>query len=182
MFPQDNLLQDGASNPENYEGLDQIWRRVILTQHLWDPIRKSITDLSKNVIYRGVGFEVDPQNEFAFPILKGSHSTYNSKGEIELTSTNINLVAGYQSRFNSRFLFSGSLDMCSDFFIGLSVRYNETYLDSSNYQICMNIADWTFQQKAVLRYSNLEHKLDDPALIAKGQNFHDYKEGDAVHF
>jgi len=44
------------------------------------------------------------------------------------------------------------------------------------------MVDWTFQQKSVLRYSNLIHRLDDPKLIEKGQNPHDYKEGDAVHF
>lgn len=72
--------------------------------------------------------------------------------------------------------------MCSDNFISYSIRSNETFANSANFQFCMNIADWTFQQKSVLRTSNLEHRLDDPVLIQKGQHMHDYKEGDPVHF
>ena len=101
VFLQDNLLLDNNQNPDKYEGVDQIRRRSIFTKTLWDPIRRSIVNLNNNVIYKGVGFDVDPNNDFAFPILKGSVSTYNSNSSILTTATNITLVGGYQSRHNS---------------------------------------------------------------------------------
>jgi len=51
--------------------------------------------VKNNLIYKGLGFDIDSNNDYAFPILKGSKSTYNSNDQIATTSTQINLVAGY---------------------------------------------------------------------------------------
>ena len=46
----------------------------------------------------------------------------------------------------------------------------------------MDIINWVFQKKSVIRATNIQHHLNDPKLIQRGQASNDYKEGDDVYF
>ena len=103
------------STPNEYDTLTSSTRgNVILSSNVWAPVTKTVTSISKPVVFNGVGFDIDENNDYVFSILKASALTHNSDKRVKSTGVDINLVAGYQSRLNSRFSFSGSLEMCSD--------------------------------------------------------------------
>ena len=102
IYPQDNVLSDGQSTPSDYDSISSSVRDdVILSQNVWSPVSKTVTSITKPVIFNGVGFDIDENNEYAFPILKASALTHNSDERIKATGEDINLVGGYQSRLNS---------------------------------------------------------------------------------
>lgn len=182
MYPQDNELKDGKTTPEDYDNISGNRGDVILTENVFVPVRSTITSAEKPVVYHGVGFEIDTLNDKVFPILKASPTTYASNSTVESFGGDINLVAGYQSEYNQRFTFSGSLAMCSDEFITFSTPLNKDYRVSPNFKMCADLLDWTFGKKGVLRATNIVHHLNSPALISKGQKPQDYKENDDVFF
>lgn len=162
-------MSDGQSTPSDYDSISSSVRDdVIISQNVWSPISKTVTSITKPVVFNGVGFDIDENNEYVFPILKASALTHNSDEWIKATGEEINLVGGYQSRLNSWFVFSGSLEMCSDSFISLSIPKNKQYEDSANFNLCMDIINWVFQKKSVIRATNIQHHLNDPKLIQRG--------------
>lgn len=66
----------------------------------------------------------------------------------EVSGEQLTLVAGYQTRYNSRATLAGSMDMCSDAVMAES---------PDNLQFCKQLINWAFQETGVLRASNLRH-------------------------
>lgn len=66
----------------------------------------------------GLGQTVDPDNQYAFPILRAEQSTFSwnsDKSEVAKSSGEaITLVSGYQTRGNQRVSISSSLSLCSN--------------------------------------------------------------------
>jgi len=115
-----------------------------LSDNIWKPVSSSISSVSKPIVFNGVGFDLDESNSYLFPILKASQYTHCSDEKVKTSGSDITLVAGYQSRLNSRFIFSGSLDMCSDEYISFSTPLNKNYQSSPNFNFCMDLINWTF--------------------------------------
>jgi len=81
------------------------------------------------------------------------------------------VVAGYQSRSNHRATISGSMSICSDEMMLLTVDHDaqKTIDSSTNYRFCKELLNWVFQESGVLRASNLRHnkkgeKCTDPDI------------------
>lgn len=71
------------------------------------------------ILYDGISMEIDPHNQYLFPILKGDDNTYsvNTKsGSFYGFGERIKLVNGYQARNNRRVVISGSTALCSNRF------------------------------------------------------------------
>ena len=117
------------------------------------------------ILYRGVGHVVDDENILAVSILRGNPSTYsvtsltsNSVAPVN-TGANSLLVTGMQARNNARLLISGSVDMFSNTFF--QAKYNLTGMKVGNEYFCSEIVKWTFRQKGVLRFRDIEHHKSD---------------------
>ena len=128
-YPQDNILSDSSRT----EG--------ITTSNVFKPVRKSISDPSSDIIFNGIGVSLDSKNDRAFQILQGSETSFATDSKVSDMGKDLTLVAGYQSRANTRFSFAGSIDMCSDKRIASQGSKSE----SSNYRFCEDLMQWTFQ-------------------------------------
>ena len=82
---------------------------------------------------------MDPANQFVFPILRAESTTvsvFDSEDKIsDVSGEQLTLVAGFQTRYNSRASIAGSMQMCSD----AVVAENE-----ANLQFCKQLASWVF--------------------------------------
>ena len=133
---------------------------------------------------------LDTTNENVFPILKGDDSMYaisseSSKkgkgGSFKIAGADITLVAGYQSRYNQRVAIAGSINICSDDFISASMKAEGNLSSSANFELCMNVFKWNFQQKSVLKIENFNHSLVDKSLVESGrQQSQEYKLKDEI--
>ena len=151
---------------------------VVWSDNLFTPIKQTIVNFSTPAAYRGTGMKLDVNNEFVFPILKADPYTYandpnhgkktKKNASLKTAGPDITLVAGYQSRYNQRVVMTGSIDMCSDDFLSLTTSTRESNKESSNFLLCMNIMDWNFQRKSVLKAENLQHSLADKSLVISG--------------
>mmetsp|Transcript_40170 Transcript_40170/g.38667 ORF Transcript_40170/g.38667 Transcript_40170/m.38667 type:complete len:85 (+) Transcript_40170:355-609(+) len=84
-----------------------------------------------------MGHVLDPLNEFVFPILRAEPTTYSySKEKSEISTVSgeaLTLVSGYQTRANQRASLSGSIELCSNKYILMSLGEEGTVGSSSNY-------------------------------------------------
>lgn len=73
---------------------------------------------SGSVTYRGYGLRIDPNNVLAMPIVSGDYATtsLSSEGASQNSASGITLIAAVQTRYNNRFVLSGSLEFFSDAF------------------------------------------------------------------
>ena len=84
------------------------------------------------------------------------------------------MVAGYQTLYNLRVSFSGSLEMCSN--EAIMATRNEakgnSIQSSSNYVLCSELVEWTLQERGVLKTSNVRHrKVGDAWTGANPENY-----------
>ncbi len=104
--------------------------------------------------------DIDPQNNFVFPILKAGENAYsiNLKNDnIYSNGNHIKLVSAYQARNNRRIVISGSTNLCSNKFYYLSNKdYNSN--KSPNEEFCQNLLEWNFQITGVLKFENIRHR------------------------
>ncbi|KAJ2750102.1 oligosaccharyl transferase glycoprotein complex, beta subunit, partial [Coemansia nantahalensis] len=104
------------------------------------------------VYFKGVGHRYDASNPLLTPVLTGAPTTYSApSGAAVLSGGSMGLVSVFQTRSNARVAFSGSADLFSD---ALMKKKR-----SSNRQFARDIAQWTFQEKAVLRETAHRHHL-----------------------
>lgn len=98
------------------------------------------------VLFGGIAQMVQPGG-FGIDILTASSYGY-SKGPSGISSMGdaTTLVSGSQTLNGARALFLGSLEMCSDEIFGHS---------SENEKFCSEVSKWVFQEKSVLKWSNL---------------------------
>ena len=73
---------------------------------------------SGSVTYQGYGLRIDPNNVLAIPIVSGDYATtsLSSEGASQNSAGGITLIAAVQTRYNNRFVLSGSLAFFSDAF------------------------------------------------------------------
>ncbi|MCQ2815810.1 MAG: dolichyl-diphosphooligosaccharide--protein glycosyltransferase subunit [archaeon] len=117
----------------------------------------------KNILYEGIGMDVDPANNYVFPILKGISTMYSSNpstNDYYANGERIKLVSAYQGRNNRRVIISGSMNMCSDMFYYLSNTdsNNSDMTKSPNGKFCQELLNWNFQKTGVLKFENIRHR------------------------
>ena len=88
------------------------------------PVFDTFDERSDGVSFSdGIGMLLDPTNEFVFPILRAESTTVSvlppkKEGDqakiSDVSGEQLTLVAGYQTRYNNRAVFAGSLNLCSD--------------------------------------------------------------------
>ena len=121
------------------------------------------------ILYEGIGMDLDPQNQYVFPILKADENSYsvNAKtNEVYANGDKVKMVGGYQARNNRRVVISGSANMCSDKMYYLSNVNGINIAESSNAKFCMDILNWNFQRSGVLKFENVRNnrKSDGKSL------------------
>jgi len=97
-------------------------KNVVFSKNLFSPFlheSKGIFSQSeKPVAFSGVAMTLDPENLFVFPILRAEESTFSFNSEqneiSKISGEQLTLVAGYQARKNQRVATSGSISMCSN--------------------------------------------------------------------
>ena len=104
--------------------------------------------------------DIDPQNNFVFPILKAGENAYsiNLKNDnIYSNGNHIKLVSAYQAINNRRIVISGNTNFYSNKFYYLSNKdYNSN--KSPNEEFCQNLLEWNFQITGVLKFENIRHR------------------------
>ena len=117
------------------------------------------------ILYKGIGMDLDPQNKYVFPILRGDKNSYSvskATGEVYSNGEHIKLVNGYQARNNRRIVVLGSTEICSDKFYYLSMTDdNKSMLESPNAIFCEDILNWNFQRTGILKYENVRHNNNE---------------------
>lgn len=120
-----------------------------------------VTKLPKGyILYEGIAQEIDPHNQYVFPILRADENSYsiNSRtGEFYNNGDRIKLISGYQARNNRRVVISGSTSVCSDKFYYLSSTDGKVE-NSPNALFCQDLLNWNFQRTGVLKYDNIRHQ------------------------
>eukprot|EP00698_Gefionella_okellyi_P006358 TRINITY_DN15725_c0_g1_i1.p1 TRINITY_DN15725_c0_g1~~TRINITY_DN15725_c0_g1_i1.p1 ORF type:complete len:429 (+),score=107.43 TRINITY_DN15725_c0_g1_i1:1382-2668(+) len=114
----------------------------------------------KNILFRGVAMVVDDSSELVIPILTAESTAFSlepSKNVNEKPTAvgkNAVLVGSLQARNNARVTLSGSLELFSnEFFAGKTAGGAA----SDNQQFAVGVATWTFQERGLLRGSNIRH-------------------------
>ncbi|GAM20895.1 hypothetical protein SAMD00019534_040700, partial [Acytostelium subglobosum LB1] len=119
-----------------------------------------LKDKKAPVLFKGIGHSIR-NNPLNYAILTGVSTAYSAKlstgASTKLYGTSVGLVSSLQARNNARVTFSGSLDLFSDKFFQSSINGQK----SGNAEFVNNLVSWTFQERGILRSSNL--------VIAKGQ-------------
>ena len=88
------------------------------------------------------------------------------------------LVSAYQTRSNTRVLFTASSDICSNAFAAASVTIDGQSQRSGNAELCENLIAWTFREQGVLRSRQLTHHQVGSSDI----NPHSYRVSDYTSF
>ncbi|XP_045163066.2 dolichyl-diphosphooligosaccharide--protein glycosyltransferase 48 kDa subunit-like [Mercenaria mercenaria] len=117
-------------------------------------------------LFRGVGMVADPENPLVLSLLHASSTSYSYKPDEPVedyplaVGTNTLLVAALQARNNARVVFVGSIDFFSDEFFSSSVQKangGKRYEKAGNQDLAMNLADWVFKSRGVLRVGDVKH-------------------------
>jgi len=185
LFPLKSSVTGGdKKNSKSIKGVNDSY--LAFSANVFDQIKKTIIDVDSPVAYKGTGMILDKSNDYVFPILMGDTDVVTNipknskKKNINKKDSSITLIAGYQSRYNQRAVISGSIDMCTDNFISATASGNG-HESSSNFQMCINMLKWNFQQKSVLKMENFDHSLVDTSLIESGaQTRQEYKLKDQI--
>jgi oligosaccharyltransferase complex subunit beta len=187
LYPSKTELT-GDSKQTKVEGVDS--EILAWTNNFNSKTKKTITSPDSAVLYSGTGMKLDEKNSYVFPILQGDIDMVarlpvkKIKGKDvkrSFAAQDIVLVAGYQSRYSQRAVMSGSINLCSDEFIKTSTSKGKDHTTSANFQFCMDVLNWNFQQKSVLKMENFSHSLVDKSLVESGrQKNQEYKLKDEI--
>ncbi|EFA76557.1 dolichyl-diphosphooligosaccharide-protein glycotransferase [Heterostelium album PN500] len=108
------------------------------------------------VLFKGIGHAIR-QNELNYAVLTGASTAYSGKAttgaSTKLLGKRVGLVSSLQARNSARVTFSGSLELFSDNFFNAKVNGNQP---SGNQKFVENLVSWTFQERGILRTSNLQ--------------------------
>lgn len=117
-------------------------------------------------LFKGVGMVADPENPLVLPLLHASSTAYSYSPDSPIDDyplaigTNTLLVAALQARNNARVIFVGSIDFFSDEFFSSAVQKangGKRYEKSGNQELALNLADWVFKARGVLRVGQVKH-------------------------
>lgn len=176
---------------------------ILKSNNLFKPLTEMHTPVftfsnQTQIAFTGIGAILDRENQYVFPILSANLNSYSAT-HYEVTAENparisdaqgerLVVVAGYQSRSNHRATISGSMSICSDEMMLLTVDHDaaKTIDSSANYRFCKELLNWVFQESGVLRATNLRHnkkgeKCVDPD-ITKCPNPENYQLEDNIEF
>ena len=112
---------------------------------------------SGKLLYEGIAHRTDSISppKLNLPLLTGSYTSYApSKDSFFASGKDAVLVSALQARNNARVVFCGSLKMLSDSFFS---RTDDEGNKFANQKFVQDLLLWNFQQKSVLRISNLNH-------------------------
>lgn len=120
------------------------------------------------VLFRGIAQDIEEDSPLLVSLLSASSSAYSSAinkpiNEISVAGRKISLVTALQARNSARVTFSGSLELFSDNFFNHPVqKYTadgsaKKFDKSGNEAFAKNVAEWTFQERGILRTSNVRH-------------------------
>jgi len=115
-------------------------------------------NISNPILFRGIGLNLEENNELLIPILRASKSAYiaspeEAVGESAHHSHRPVLVAALQGRNSARVLISGSTEMFSDKLI------NSHNTKSGNRDLVDAVSGWVLKERGVLIASNVTHHL-----------------------
>jgi len=150
---------------------------------MFEPITRVFSKPQRPVLIEdGIGAVLDTMenNQHIFPILRGdvgSFSKHSEEGpsEVGIVSGNqLSVVAGYQTQYNLRVVFSGSMKMCGNAAM-MATRdplQGNTIQSSSNYVLCTEMVEWNLQERGVVRATNVRHnKVGDDRNGANPENY-----------
>eukprot|EP00002_Diphylleia_rotans_P024562 TRINITY_DN4859_c0_g2_i1.p1 TRINITY_DN4859_c0_g2~~TRINITY_DN4859_c0_g2_i1.p1 ORF type:complete len:434 (-),score=94.55 TRINITY_DN4859_c0_g2_i1:295-1596(-) len=131
------------------------------------------------ILFEGIGHTLDSRNKWATKLLQASDTAYSvvpgsiPSGKIRAGST-IALMSALQARNNARVVIIGSLSLFSNRFFEAKVS-DKADVVYDNKDFALQVTDWTFKDRGLLRTSNLRHYQDDlttPALYTVKQDLH----------
>ena len=175
---QAGTVQNQASAPAHAVS------NVAWSQNLFEPLARVFSVPERPILFEdGVGAVLDTpkRNQHVFPILRADQGSYSYHGTADedqkrvgvVSGNQLALVAGYQTMYNQRAVFSGSFKMCSNSAM-LATRDPElgTIQSSSNYKLCTEMVEWNLQERGVLKVDNVRHrKVGDPWTGANPENY-----------
>jgi len=139
----------------NYDKQQSEQNLIVADQFIQDsPI--ILQGLTTPVLFKGVGHSIR-QNPLNYAVLTGASTAYSRKASgvaTKLMGKKVGLVSSLQARNNARVTFSGSLEMFSDKFF--NTKFEKTQV--GNKEFSENLISWTFQERGILRSSNLSIK------------------------
>ena len=107
--------------------------------------------------------DTSSNNKHVFPILTADAGSYSFNPHVEdhmkigpSSGNQLTLVAGYQTLYNQRLTFSGSMQICSNEAM-LANSADGTLKSSPNYVFCTELVEWNLQERGVLRVDNVRH-------------------------
>jgi len=126
------------------------------------------TTIDAPVLFRGIAQDIEEDSALLFSILGGYSTTYSHApvekiDEVHVAGKKTTLVSTLQARNNARIVFAGSMDLFSDKFFRSPVQKfsadgsAKSYPKSGNEQFCKQLAQWTFQERGILRAVNVTH-------------------------
>jgi len=126
---------------------------------------------SAPVLFRGIGHAGTSGTRLLIRVLTGSETAYSAVPGAKVVDfpqsagTDTLLVTAMQARNNARVVFSGSLDLFSDKFFSAPVQVysaegtGKKHAKSGNEEFAIELSQWNFAERGLLRASNLTHKL-----------------------
>jgi oligosaccharyltransferase complex subunit beta len=122
------------------------------------------------IVYSGINFALGT-NPMLFPIVNApaesfaTDTTKDDEAEILVEVTNkggeglwagssMAVVAGFQSKSGARVVWTGSVDMFSNEYMGQKVSSGKK---SGNEMVVRDLSKWAFQESMVLRVDKVEH-------------------------
>lgn len=147
------------------------------------------TCTNKGVLYHGIGFSNStPNNELILPILTACHTCVSVNNDIKSksptlfgnhinssTGEEIGLIMSMQGRNGARATFSSDGKLCSD----NTIRNN-----NDNLKFCKDIFLWSFQQKGLLKITDISHEKmnNSQVMIEQYDETLNYTVEDIVQF
>ncbi|KAJ1607336.1 dolichyl-diphosphooligosaccharide-protein glycosyltransferase beta subunit (Wbp1p) [Cryptosporidium canis] len=154
-----------------------------------DAVFSPETCSNKGVLYRGIGFSnKTPNNELIIPLITACHTCISINNSIKSksmiffgnhlnssTGEEIGLIMSMQARNGARATFSTDGKLCSD----------DTILENNdNLKFCRDIFLWSFQQRGLLKITDISHKKinSSPAMAEQYDETLNYTVEDIVQF
>jgi len=125
---------------------------------------------SAPVLFRGIGHLGSSGTKLLIRVLTASETAFSAVPGTKVVdfpqSAGVDtlLITALQARNNARVVFSGSLDLFSDKFFSSPVQTfsadgtAKRYPKSGNEDLASELSQWNFQERGLLRASNLTHK------------------------
>ncbi|KAL0485963.1 oligosaccharyl transferase 48 kDa subunit [Acrasis kona] len=134
-------------------------------------IRDAQKFVTKPILYSGLAISLDRhRNKLLLPILTGSSTSYSfdadqsgTNAEPSIRGRNTVLVGALQARNGARITFVGGSEVLSDKYFSSQVQ--STQSSSGNEDFSNELISWSFQDRCVIRHSNVSHHLVVPSAV-----------------